>query len=79
MDKTAIAELLARAGIPIQERRPIRNLIDSIAHLFRGCRPLRLQVFDLTSQRLVEVGRLCPVCGTESGPVDGRTQRGDRS
>ncbi len=79
MDTTAITELLARAGIPIRERRPIRDLIGSIAHLLRGCRPLRLQVFDHSSQRLVEIGRLCRVCGTETALVDGRTRQGDRS
>jgi hypothetical protein len=70
--KMLLAALLGSEAAKPPQPGPRERLAERLVHGLRGCRPVPLYVFDPGSQRLVQVGRLCPVCETAFG-IDERS------
>lgn len=55
-------QLLKEADVVEVRPMAVPSLRLRLKHAVLGCRPLPHHVIDRNSQRLVEVGRICPLC-----------------
>lgn len=76
MTETELDRLIADLGIPVHKPTLIGRLVELAVHALRGCRFVRLQLFDPASNRFIELEMICRDCDAVTAG-DGRLDRGN--
>lgn len=62
MDQNTIEKLFKDLDIPTYTVSRVQRAKDLVRHALGGCRPVPLLVIDPASDRMLEVGLICPIC-----------------